>query len=109
MDHNVHGAIISGLRSRGIDCLTTDEDGTSSAQDDVILSKSTELDRVLFTTDDDLLAIVAEWQRRGRHFTGLLYGHQLQITIGQAIRDLELAAKVLDPRDMYDRVERNPF
>jgi hypothetical protein len=31
------------------------------------------------------------------------------VTIGQAVRDLELIAKVLDPQDMRNRIEFIPF
>ncbi len=38
-----------------------------------------------------------------------LYMDQLGISIGQAVRDLELAAKVLDEDDMRNRVEYLPY
>jgi len=57
----------------------------------------------------DLLATASEWQKTGRRFAGLFYGHQLQLTIGQAVRDLELAPNVLNPEDMKNRVEFLPL
>jgi hypothetical protein len=39
----------------------------------------------------------------------LVYAHQLSISIGQAIRDLELIAKALDPADMLNRIELLPY
>jgi hypothetical protein len=38
-----------------------------------------------------------EWLTNGRDFAGVIYAPQLGITIGQAIRDLELIAKVMEP------------
>jgi len=38
-----------------------------------------------------------------------VYAHQLAISIGQAVRDLELVAKILDPGDMQNRVEYIPY
>ncbi len=35
--------------------------------------------------------------------------HQLRITVGQAIRDLELLATVYEPEDMENRVEYLPL
>jgi len=35
-------------------------------------------------------ALAEEWQRDGRPFIGLLFGHQLRGTIGQYVEDLEL-------------------
>jgi hypothetical protein len=108
MDHHVPAAITSGLRRRGIDCLTAAEDGAERRQDPDLLARATELQRVLFTMDDDLLAIAAECIRSGRTFAGVVYAHQLEITIGQAVRDLELLVSVYGPADMENRVERLP-
>lgn len=54
MDHHVPKAITNGLRLRGVDVLPAYEDGTSEYDDD-LLDRATELQRVLFTQDDDLL------------------------------------------------------
>jgi hypothetical protein len=45
----------------------------------------------------------------GRDFAGLIYAHQLSVTIGQAVRDLELIAKTLDPQDMRNHIEFIPL
>ena len=44
-----------------------------------------------------------------REFAGIVYGHQLQLTIGQAVRDLKLAAEVLEPNDICNRVQYLPL
>lgn len=56
MDVHVHRAITTGLRLRGVEVLTAQEDGYRQAGDDVLLDRATELQRVLFTQDEDLLA-----------------------------------------------------
>lgn len=109
MDHHVPAAITEGLRLRGVDVLTCHEDGTSELDDALLLQRATELDRVLFTQDFDLLTAAKEWQDSGREFAGIFYGHQLQLTIGQAVRDLEIATQVLDLEDMRNRVEYLPL
>jgi hypothetical protein len=48
-------------------------------------------------------------QRHGVAFAGVIYGHQLNVTIGQCIRDLELLAKVNEPEDCASRVEYLPL
>lgn len=63
----------------------------------------------LFSQDDDLLAIAHRLQLAGSSFAGLIYGHQLDLSIGQAVRDLELIAQVYDPDDLRDRVEYLPL
>jgi hypothetical protein len=109
MDHHVPSAISAGLRKRGVDVLTAFEDGSATLQDDPLLDRATSLGRVLFSQDEDLLVIAQQRLQTARHFSGLVYAHQLAISIGQAVRDLELIAKVLDPVDMQNRVEYLPY
>jgi hypothetical protein len=109
MDHHVPAAITEGLRARGVDVLTAFEDRTAEFEDPPLLERAYELDRVLFTQDVDLLVVAKEWNERGKEFGGLFFGHQLELTIGQAVRDLELAAKVLEPVEMRDVVEYLPL
>lgn len=94
MDHHVDSAITEGLRRRGIDVLTCRDDGTNTWDDERLLERATELGRALFTQDDDFLAIAHRQQLAGRTFAGVIYGHQLDLSIGQAVRDLELIAQV---------------
>lgn len=42
-------------------------------------------------------------------FAGVIYSHQLAITIGKAIGDLELLAKAGNPEDFANRVEFLPL
>jgi len=64
---------------------------------------------VLFTQDDDLLEIADRWQQSGRQFSGLIYAHQMKVTTGQAVRDLELLAKAADPEDMRNTIHFIPL
>jgi hypothetical protein len=82
MDVHVPAAITAGLRRRGLDVLTSQEDGTDRWADDRLLNRSTELGRVLFSQDDDLLALAALWQRQAQAFGGVIYAHQLSAGIG---------------------------
>ncbi len=109
MDQHVKAAVTDGLRLRGVDVVTAMEDGTDRWKDETILARATELGRVVFTQDDDFLAIADQWLVDGRNFAGLVYGHQLGVTIGQAIRDLELLSKVLDVHEMLNHIEFIPL
>jgi len=109
MDHCVAGPITTGLRQRGVDILTAEEDGTTQLTDHLLLERAAALRRVLFSADKDLLVIAHQWQQDGREFAGVTYAHPLRISIGEAIRDLELIAKVFDPDDMRNRVEYLPY
>ena len=109
MDHHVHAAITDGLRARGIDVLTSFEDETADWEDDDLLQRATDSDRVLFSQDRDLLVIASTWQSSGRDFAGVVYAHQLEITIGRAINDLELIATACNLEDMKNRLEFLPL
>src|SRR4051794_6821847 len=109
MDHHVDAAITEGLRRRGVDVLTCREDGTATWDDELVLERASSLGREFFTQDDDFLAIASRWQSQGRAFAGIVYGHQLMISVGKAVQDLELVAKVYEPEDLLIRVEFLPL
>jgi predicted nuclease of predicted toxin-antitoxin system len=66
MDAHVPRAITLGLRLRTVDVLTAQEDGSETLSDSELLNRATQLNRVLFTFDDDLLVEAARWCRRRR-------------------------------------------
>lgn len=103
MDHHVKVAIAEALRSRGVDVITAFEDGARQFNDTCLLERATELNRVLFSQDRDLLVIVNQWLRAERDFAGLVYAHQMKTPISQIINDLELIAKTLDPIDIRNQ------
>lgn len=109
MDHNVPRAIIDGLRARGVDVLTSFEDGTSELEDPELLDRATELGRVLFTFDYNLLQEAAKRQRNQISFQGIIYAHQLRVSIGGCIGDLEIIAKAGEAEDLESRVEYLPL
>lgn len=104
MDVHVPAAITEGLRRRDVDVLTSQEDGTREADDEALLARAVDLDRMLFSEDRDLLRIAREWQLRGQSFPGLVFAHQSGLSIGQCIEDLELLVKCCDPDEMASRV-----
>ena len=109
MDVHMPAAVTRGLLLRGVDVLTAQLDGTTQLDDPDLLDRATELGRVLFSQDEDLLAEATRRQRSGKHFGGVVYAHQLGITIGQAINDLETLAEAGRFEDFADRVEFLPL
>ena len=109
MDHHVPAAITDGLRRRGVDVLTAEEDGTTRFEDSDLLDRATALDRVLFSQDRDLLIDSARRQNSGIPFSGVLYAHQQQITIGQCVNDLEFLALAGEPEDFVNKVGYLPL
>jgi predicted nuclease of predicted toxin-antitoxin system len=109
MDVHVPAAVTEGLRLRSVDVITAQEDGASTLSDPELLDRATALGRVLFSQDDDLLREGARRQAAGEAFAGVIYAHQLRITIGQCVHDLELIAKVEEPEGIADQVVRIPL
>lgn len=109
MDHHVPKAITNGLRLRGIDVLTAYEDGTSEHNDSDLLDRATELQRVLFTQDDDLLNEAAKRIQEGIPFYGVIYAHQLRVSIGTCVHDLEIITKAGEPEDIIGKVQFLPI
>ena len=109
MDVNVRAEITRQLRARKVDVMTSEEDGTRKFSDSELLDRATFLGRVLFTRDADLLAEAVVRQRSGATFPGVIYAHQLRVTIGQCIADLELIAKAGNPAEWVNRVEYLPL
>jgi hypothetical protein len=68
MDHHVPAAITEGLRGRAVDVVTAKEDGSDRLDDDQLLERAGKLGRVLFSQDEDLLAIT----HRGSRMAGSL-------------------------------------
>lgn len=104
MDVHIPAAITAGLRRRGIDVLTSQEDGTNRLADAALLDRATGLGRILFSEDTDLLAIAQEWQTIGHPFAGLLFAHQEGASIGRLIEDIELIAKCLPSEEVANVV-----
>jgi predicted nuclease of predicted toxin-antitoxin system len=109
MDQHVPKAIANGLRLCSVDVLTAYEDGAGEFDDPNLLDRARELKRVLFTQDDDLLSEAANRLRENIPFYGVIYAHQLQISIGVCVRDLELIAKVGEPEDIVNKVQFLPL
>jgi len=93
-----------GLRLRGVDVITAYEDNASKLDDPVLLDRAGELERVLFTRDDDLLTEATRRQRQGVPFQGVVYAHQLRVSIGTCIEDLEIIAKAGETEDLMNGV-----
>ena len=109
MDVHVPRAITEGLRLRGIDVLTAQEDGAARLLDSALLDRAKILRRVLFSRDQDLLREATRRQQSGQGFAGVIYAHQLKVTIGQCIRNLELIAQVCESEDFANWIEYLPL
>lgn len=108
-DVHVRAAIADGLRLRGVNVLTAQEDGAAEMDDPDLLDRAGVLGRVIFTQDQDFLREAHRRQAAGEFFNGVIYSHQLHSTVGQCVSGLELIAKIHEPEDMANTVEYLPL
>lgn len=101
LDEHVPHAVADGLRRLGIDVTTTTDAGLLGATDAEQMAYGLAQSRVIFTEDDDLLALAAA----GTAHAGIAYCQQHTRSIGQIIRGLELIWEVYEPEEMRNRIE----
>ena len=109
MDHHVDAAITRGLRGRGVDCLTCEEDGTRRLDDERLLERAGTLARVLFSQDIDHYNIATRWMRERHFFAGLVFARQIRLTVGRAIEELHFIAHVMPEEEIRNNIVRIPL
>jgi hypothetical protein len=101
LDENLSPKIAHQLRLRGVDVVTVRDLGYLGDTDSNHLERATRLNRVLVTADVDFLRMVQE----GRSHTGIVFGIQQSLTIGDWVRGLETICFVYTATDMENHVE----
>lgn len=109
MDVHAPMVVTQTLRRRGLDVLTSQEDGPPLADDDSLLARAAELGRVLFSQDQDFLRIAAEWRDRGQSFPGIIFAAQRGASLGGLAQDLELLLTCCEPSELRDHVTYLPL
>jgi predicted nuclease of predicted toxin-antitoxin system len=104
LDHHVPKAIALALRLRNVDVVTAQDDNANELDDPALLDRASELERVLFSQDDDLLREAARRQQENVPFGGVNNAHQLRTSIGGCVRDLELIAQAGEPEDFKNQI-----
>ena len=104
MDTCVQSAISNGLRARGVDVLTTQEDGRAETPDPLVLDRAGELGRVVFTRDADFLREGVRRQRAGIRFAGVIYAHQTRVSIGRCVEALYAIADTGSDKEVVNNV-----
>lgn len=100
-DEHIPYPIIEGLRRRGLNVITVQEIGLSSEKDNTIIDRAREEGRIIYARDADFLRL--HWA--GYQHIGIFYHHPLAYSIGEAIRKITLACKVLSAKEMEGRVK----
>jgi hypothetical protein len=102
-------AATEGLRRRGVDIITAQEDGSDRLDDLALLRRATSMGRVLVTQDADLLREGSLLQQTGEPFAGIVYGHQMRVSIGELVMDLALVADTTSSEAWVSRIAYLPI
>lgn len=109
MDVHVRRAVTVGLRLRGVDVLTAQEDGSAELEDRELLARATFLGRALFSQDTDFLAIANSMQISGEPFSGVVFAHQLKVSVGRCVEDLSIIALATEPDEWQGQIAYLPL
>ena len=109
MDACVHFAVSNGLRARGVDVLTAQEDGRAETPDPMVLDRAGELGRIVYTEDEDFVREGVRRQRAGIPFSGVIYAHQDRLAVGRRIEDLQLIVEAETEENVVNNVMYLPI
>ena len=73
------------------------------------MKRATELRRILVPQDEDLLREGSRLLGEHDEFSGIVYAHQLRVTIGQMAGDPEIIAKATSQDEWLGRIEYLPL
>ncbi len=76
----------------------------AAAEDARLLDRAEELGRIVFTRDSDFLVEAARRLRNRQQFASIVYAHQLEVSIGRCVQDLELIAKAGSPAEALGQI-----
>lgn len=102
-DECVNQKICSGLRLRGVTILTAQEDGKDAIDDNEILTRATELNYLLVTSDEDFFALASTRLKQSSYFTGVIF-LRAELSVGYAVESLEIYAKAGNLEDFANKV-----
>lgn len=104
MDVHVPLAITRGLVRRGVDVLTAQKDGTTRLPDAQLLDRATELSRIIFSRDQDLLVEAVQRLKSGRTFATVVFARQTEVSIGRCVTDLEIIASASSASEAKNQI-----
>ena len=104
-DENVNGAIVSGLRRRGVEIQSMHEAGNLGITDEEQLLYAAAQNACSFTHDDDLLTIADHWQKIGKEHFGIIFVHQEKLSVGEIISRIKLIVDILSSEEMKNHIE----
>ncbi|MBI4481492.1 MAG: DUF5615 family PIN-like protein [Acidobacteria bacterium] len=104
-DENVDIRVADGLRRRGINARSANEEGKLGLPDEAQFVHAALLKAVIFTHDHRFIEIAIEKSRRGEEHYGVIFVEMHRLRLGECIRRLALYAEVLSIGEMMNRIE----
>jgi len=104
MDVHIPHAITHGMRRKGIDVLTAQDDGADELEDEALLNRASSLNRVLFTFDRDFLRDTSLLQQADKEFAGVITIRSKRVSLQRCLGDLQLVCEVFEPEELANRV-----
>jgi predicted nuclease of predicted toxin-antitoxin system len=108
-DVNMSWHALRGLRSRGLDVLSAQEDGRRRLADPGLLDRAMELNRLFVTADEDFLKEAARRLQQSIPFPSIIYGHQASVTVRQYIEGIEYICNVGVDADLRGEIIHLPI
>lgn len=104
LDECVQAAAVQALAEDGHDVVRPVASGTlDSPSDEAVLESAAEQDRILVTTDTDLIAVHTRWMANGKSHPGIIIGQQDQ-DLKRFLRNLRHTLDRHDPSALRNRV-----
>ena len=104
-DENVDVRVAEGLRGRGIQATSAQEDGKLGVGDSAHFAHAAKLKAAIFTHDHHLVEIALEKRAQGEEHYGVIFAEMHRLGLGECIKRLALCSEVLSAEEMMNRVE----
>ena len=99
-------SVVTGLRKRGVDVLTSLEAGTTEETDDAQLAFATSQGRAIYSFNvGDFCALHFQWLSQQRSHAGIIVASQQRYSVGEQIRRLVRLANTLSSEQVQNRLE----
>lgn len=99
-DEHISRAVISGMRHRGVDVLSTPEANMRGSSDEEHLALARQLNRVLVTQDTDFIRL----HDMGAAHAGIVFVNR-HMKIGEIVHGLAVIHSLFDAESMYGHLE----
>jgi hypothetical protein len=100
-DEHIPYPVVKGLRRRGLDVITVQEMGLSSAEDKTIMDRAREEGRVIYTRNGDFLRL----HHAGFKHAGIFYHHAMAYSIGEAIRKVMTSCELFAAEEIRNQIK----